>query len=141
MNRDPNSNQENKWHRYNKTNPNILRINSNKFKNNSLDLIKKWLKRHEFWYEQLPNQIFNHCFYIANDKKKKFDADFIENYFKADHVSMNKIEKPNGNNNLNTFLADVKKMNPFNPTTYSCSTSFVSSKLLFSLVAIFTLQL
>ena len=49
-----------KWIPFTKSFPNILKIDSDKPKN-STQLIESWLKKHEFWYETLTNEIFHEC--------------------------------------------------------------------------------
>ncbi len=94
--------QEETWEPFQKRQPNIFRIRSNKQKNNSLDLMKKWLAKHAFWYEHLPNRIFDQCFYISNGRKIRFDDQFTSHYFDRDQTSVRQLS----DKDFNLFLRD-----------------------------------
>lgn len=77
------------WTQFNKKHPNIMNINSQKPSTNE-SLIKEWLKRHEFWYETLPNKIYDSCLQQVdkNCSNSIFFFDFIK---KSSYLILNII--------------------------------------------------
>ncbi len=61
---EPNSKEEEEeeeWQNFNKTHPSIFKIKVDSFRND-LTRVEKWLTKHQFWYETLPNEGFSECF-------------------------------------------------------------------------------
>ncbi|CAF0867929.1 unnamed protein product [Brachionus calyciflorus] len=56
----PNSNKQKEWKNFNGETFNIFELNGKRNKANE-KLYSEWLKRHEFWYETFPNNIYDKC--------------------------------------------------------------------------------
>jgi hypothetical protein len=68
--RNPNEKGDNEiWSDFTKLKSGILQINSSQ-PLMDMNLIDEWLKRHEFWYELLPNKVFSEC--VLNTKNSSF---------------------------------------------------------------------
>jgi hypothetical protein len=66
-------------------NANIFMLNSTRPKADRA-LINKWLNKHEFWYEKLPNEIFEKCA-IQN----QMTSDFVNIQENNDAIKLTKF--------------------------------------------------
>lgn len=49
-----------KWRQFEAQHPNIFKLTTKK-QDSKPNIYNQWLEKHDFWYNKLPNEIYNEC--------------------------------------------------------------------------------
>ena len=119
--RNPNIKEGPLWEKFNHASPYVLRIDSDTPKSDKT-LIEKWFKVHKFWYEDLPNDIYNYCSSI-------YDSDFYNESKNNTTVSIEHL--------LENNLSYYQKLDLVNRAFFLQNSELFLYAILFHLILLF----